>query len=101
MLASPPVAAPVVSVVVPAHNSEATLGATLDALAAQLFDENFEVVVADDSSSDQSVEIARGREGVQVVASAGTGPGPARNAGVAAAGAPLIAFTDSDCFPDP
>ena len=41
-----------VSVVVPVHDAEATLGRTLACLAAQDLDGPYEVIVVDDGSSD-------------------------------------------------
>lgn len=90
-----------VSVVIPARDAARTLPATLAALAAQRFAGTHEVIVVDDRSRDATAEIARER-GARVLATSGNaGPAEARNAGVAAAGAPLIAFTDADCVPAP
>ena len=49
-----------VSVVIPAFDAEATVGAALDSLAAQTF-ERWEAIVVDDGSSDGSADIARER----------------------------------------
>ena len=93
---------PIVSVVVPAYNAAATIGATLLALRGQDLDGPYEVIVVDDGSSDgtRTVVSAAG-EGVQLVRQAHEGPAAARNHGVRVARAPLIAFTDSDCVPEP
>jgi glycosyltransferase involved in cell wall biosynthesis len=91
--------APAVAVVVPARNSAATIGATLDAIAASDFDGDYELVVVDDGSTDATPEIAE-RLGARVVRLEGQhGPAGARNAGIAATSAPLLAFTDADCTP--
>ncbi len=91
-----------VSVIIAARNAAATLGATLDALAAQDLGEPFEVIVVDDGSDDATAAVAAGAPlAVEVIATRGIGPGPARNAGVAAAGGTVLAFTDADCVPDP
>jgi ABC-type amino acid transport substrate-binding protein len=97
----PPVGSPAVSVVVPARNCAGTLPRTLAALAAQDYPGPVEVVVVDDCSDDDTAALAE-RAGVRVVRlDRQHGPAGARNAGIAATGAPLIAFTDADCAPAP
>ena len=49
---------PVVSVIVPARNEEASLGACLESLIAQT-GIDYEVIVVDDASTDRTAEIAR------------------------------------------
>jgi glycosyltransferase involved in cell wall biosynthesis len=91
-----------VSVIIAARNAAETLGATLAGLAAQEFDGEFEVIVVDDGSTDDTAAIARAAAlAVTVVGERGVGPGPARNSGVAAATGSLFAFTDADCVPTP
>lgn len=53
-------AAPQVSVIIPTYNREAELQATLESLAAQrLPTDAYEVIVADDGSTDSTAEVAR------------------------------------------
>src|SRR5580658_8084896 len=59
-----------VSVIVPARNEEACLGACLQSLASQA-GVSFEIIVVDDGSTDRTAEIARSFHGVRVV-----NPGP-------------------------
>jgi glycosyltransferase involved in cell wall biosynthesis len=90
------------SVIVPARNAAATLGATLAGLAAQETSAEFEVIVVDDGSVDATVAVAEAAPlPVRVVRERGVGPGPARNAGVAVATGEALAFTDADCVPTP
>ena len=88
-----------IAVVIPARNAAATIARTLAAVAAQTHPAA-EVVVVDAGSTDDTVAIAESA-GVRVVRQPATGPSEARNRGAAATDAPLIAFTDADCFPAP
>jgi glycosyltransferase involved in cell wall biosynthesis len=95
--------APRVSVVIPARDAAPTLARTLDALRAQEFRDAFEVIVVDDGSQDETAAIARRHAPlVSLIQNAQSqGPGSARNRGVHVARAPVLAFTDADCFPSP
>jgi glycosyltransferase involved in cell wall biosynthesis len=93
-----------VTVVVPVRDRRDLLGALLDGLAAQTFTD-VEVIVVDDGSSDGSGELAASRtvagRPVRVLRQDGGGAVRARQAGVALAAGEILAFTDSDCVPDP
>lgn len=90
-----------VAVVIPAHDAEDTIGATLAALEEQDLARPFSLIVVDDRSADDTAAIAK-RHGARVIGMAEQGgPGAARNAGVAATDAGIIAFTDADCEPSP
>ena len=83
------------SVVVPAHDEAADLGAALDALLAQDLDAAYEVLVVDNASTDATAEVARSR-GVRVVAEPRLGVCQARQSGVEAARGEVVASTDAD-----
>jgi glycosyltransferase involved in cell wall biosynthesis len=90
----------VVSVVIPALNVAQTLADQLDALAAQTFTDNFEVVIADNGSTDGTAEVAAAwaaRLPVRVVDARGRrGINHARNVGVRESHAPLVLLCDGD-----
>ncbi|MCW4461912.1 glycosyltransferase family 2 protein [Sphingomonas sp. BT-65] len=94
--------APKISVIVPVWNGEAVLARCLAALAAQTLPRQaYEVIVVDNGSTDATPGIARGFAGVQLLSEPAPGSYAARNMAIGVAAAPLIAFTDADCVPDP
>jgi glycosyltransferase involved in cell wall biosynthesis len=89
------------SVVVPCLDAADTLGTQLKALAGQRWPHPWEVIVADNGSTDGSqrvVEEFRGRMPNlrRLDAAERCGPGHARNAGAAAATGDALAFCDAD-----
>jgi GT2 family glycosyltransferase len=87
--------------VVPAHDAAATLGAQLEALAAQATSEPFEVLVVDNASTDDTAGVAASYAdrvpGLRIVdARGGRGVAYARNAGVREAAGAVVLFCDSD-----
>jgi glycosyltransferase involved in cell wall biosynthesis len=91
----------VISVIVPVRNGMPWLETQLRALVDQECDQPWELIVADNNSTDQSGSVARewiDRFPVMRVvdASNARGPGGTRNAGAAAAHGDLLAFCDAD-----
>ena len=89
-----------ISVVIPAYNAEATIGDQLAALARQSGDADWELVVADNGSTDGTVAVVENwvdRLPLRVVdASVRRGPAAARNTGAGATTGDVLAFTDAD-----
>lgn len=91
---------PRASVVVPARDARATLPRTLQAIADQDVDEDYEVIVIDDGSRDDTAAAARAAPGaVHVVRQEQAGPAAARNRGAAEARGTALAFCDADVYP--
>lgn len=90
---------PLVSVVVCTYNGAASLAACLGALERQTVREQIEVVVVDDGSTDGTADVARAFDVTLVVHEVNRGVSAARNTGIAAARAAIVAFTDDDCLP--
>lgn len=92
---------PRVSVVIPARDAAATLGNTLNSIAADA-DMIAEIVVVDDGSADDTAAAARQAGAalglpLRVIANPGRrGAGAARNAGLRAARQDLVYFIDAD-----
>jgi cellulose synthase/poly-beta-1,6-N-acetylglucosamine synthase-like glycosyltransferase len=90
-----------VSVVVPAYNASDTLANCIFALLAQTISRSeYEVIVVDDGSTDNTAEVAAWYD-VQLVRQAHRGPAAARNRGLEVAAGGLILLTDADCRPAP
>jgi glycosyltransferase involved in cell wall biosynthesis len=87
----------VISFIVPAYNEEQFLGRTLDAIhtAVRAVGEPFEVVVADDASTDRTAAIA-GEHGARVVPVRHRQIAATRNAGARAATGDVLFFVDAD-----
>ena len=98
---TPSVPIPEVTVVVPTRDRPDRLAVCLAALERQTAD--LEIVVVDDASRDAAAVAAAvaAAPRARLVRGAGRGPAAARNAGVAAARAPVVGFTDDDCEPVP
>jgi glycosyltransferase involved in cell wall biosynthesis len=90
-----------ISFVVPAYNEEQLLGRTLGSLtvAARGLEQPFEVIVADDASTDRTAAIAR-ELGAVVVAVNHRQIAATRNAGARAARGDLLIFVDADTVVD-
>ncbi|MCC6233460.1 MAG: glycosyltransferase [Verrucomicrobiales bacterium] len=96
-----PPRSPKVSVVVATYNGGRTLGPCLDALL-ELRHPDYEILVVDDGSTDDTPQITARYPQVRTLRlPRNQGLSHARNLGIRAATGELIAFTDSDCRPDP
>ena len=84
-----------IAVIIPAYNSARYIGEALESVAWQTLQPS-EVVVVDDGSTDCTGQVAALFDGVKVVRQENGGPSAARNTGVAATTAPIIAFLDAD-----
>ncbi len=91
-----------ISFVIPAYNEEKYLPDTLRALfaSAEVVGEPFEVIVADDASTDHTAAVARAR-GARVVAANNRQIAATRNAGARAARGDVFFFVDADTLANP
>lgn len=90
-------APPPVSVIIPLYNKARTVAATLASIAAQTWPD-FEAIVVDDGSTDQSPALVEAFPDprFRLLRQANAGPGAARNRGLAEARGQWAAFLDAD-----
>lgn len=94
---------PLISVIVPTRNRANLLPRLLDALDSQNYPE-YEVIVVDDASDDETPDILAAWEGEWRMSLRLDLPGgsyAARNLGWQRAHGEIVAFTDDDCLPEP
>lgn len=89
---------PLISVIIPTHNSASTIQNCIESLISTSFSrDKFEIIIVDDGSTDETVNIAK-RIGVdKIIETHQCFPGIARNIGVRDARGEFLAFLDSDC----
>lgn len=86
-----------ISVVVPARNSGATLGACLSSILREVPAALREVIVVDNGSTDDTLAVARSFP-VRLESVPGGFVSRSRNVGACLARHPVVAFVDSDCL---
>lgn len=86
-----------VSVIIPAYNSEQWIAETLESVSSQTYS-NLEVIVVDDGSSDGTAEIVENHHDprVRLVKQSNAGACAARNRALAEASGGFIQFLDAD-----
>lgn len=89
-----------VAVVIPCRDRAPLLGDAIDAARRSLRPGD-ELLVVDSASPTAAVRETAARAGVRYVRAPEPGASLARNVGVAATTAPVVAFTDDDCRPGP
>jgi glycosyltransferase involved in cell wall biosynthesis len=88
---------PFFTVVIPAYNRADLIGQTIESVLGQEF-ADFEMIVVDDGSSDDTVAVVRRYDDprVRLLEQRNSGPGVARNLGAGHAAGRYVAFLDSD-----
>ncbi len=90
---------PAVSIILPVYNESGHLVEEVDRIkrVMDVSEYSYEIVVVDDASTDDSLELARNLEDVRVIAfTANRGPGAARKIGTEAARGRIVVWTDVD-----
>jgi glycosyltransferase involved in cell wall biosynthesis len=92
---------PLITVVIPCHNSADYIVCTLDSVAGQQWSD-YEIIVVDDGSHDNTADVVRGwirnhpGTAATLICQANAYQGAARNRGIHAARGEYIAFLDAD-----
>ncbi|OGG29835.1 hypothetical protein A2971_03500 [Candidatus Gottesmanbacteria bacterium RIFCSPLOWO2_01_FULL_46_21] len=91
---------PIISVIVPAYNEELYIAACLDSLKEQQTSVSYEIIVADNNSSDRTVSIAK-KCGAQVTVAKQKGYAHTATTAISHAHGRIIAMTDADTLVPP
>jgi len=87
---------PAISIIIPAYNRAWIIKEAIDSVLAQNF-YDFELIVVDDGSSDNTLEILSSyRNKIKVIKQINRGVSAARNKGILSSSGDYIAFLDSD-----
>jgi len=89
------------SVVICSLNGATGVDRCLRALAGQTIRPALEFIVVDDGSTDATSDVGRAHAAIVVRHATNLGLAASRNSGLAAATAPVVAFLDDDCQPEP
>ncbi len=85
-----------ISILIPAHNEENYIGKCLDSLV-QIQDENMEIIVCDNNSTDHTCAIVEKYSTVTLVHETKKGPNAARQKAFSVSTGTIIATLDADC----
>lgn len=92
-------ARPKVSVIVSAKNAQNTIKKCIDSISRLNYG-NFELVVVNDGSTDNTAKILEAYNNIKLITTEGIGPSKARNIAMEQVSGEFIAFTDADCIVD-
>jgi len=84
-----------VSVIIPCYNQGGYLGEAIESVLGQSYS-NFQIIVVDDGSSDNTQEVAKQYKQVECIREENRGLAEARNEGVKASRGEYIVFLDAD-----
>jgi glycosyltransferase involved in cell wall biosynthesis len=86
---------PLVTVVIPCYNQAHFLGEAIESVLSQSY-RNFEIIVVDDGSTDETSEVASRYEEVRLIRQENRGLSGARNTGIRDSQGEFLVFLDAD-----
>lgn len=88
------------SIIIPVYNASLLINRCLDSISHQITQYTYEVILVDDGSTDNSVEIinARDEDNIILYQQQNAGPSVARNKGVELAHGKYVTFIDADDY---
>lgn len=89
-----------ISVIIPVYNAAVFIGKCLDSIIAQTGNYSYEVILVDDGSTDNSIDVINSYDNnnFKLISQKNAGPSVARNRGINEAKGKYIAFLDSDDY---
>ncbi|MGH8005393.1 MAG: glycosyltransferase [Candidatus Binatia bacterium] len=94
---------PSITIIIPVRNAEQILPHCIRGVLSQAYPrDKFEAIFVDNASRDKSLEVLRHHKAdIVILQERKRGASAARNTGIRRAKYDYVAFTDSDCIPDP
>jgi len=89
-----------VSIITPAYNSGSTIVACIESLRAQSYEGQYEIILVDNGSTDNTVELAEMAGVDKIIRAPCATVYGARNEAIACSKGDVLAFIDSDCIAD-
>lgn len=89
------------SIIIPAHNSATSISRCINALLDSIFVKEFEIIVVDDDSQDETVDLIKKMKVNIIKNNQCLGPAKTRNIGAYSAKGNTIIFVDSDVLVNP
>lgn len=87
-----------VSIIIPTFNGGPRIGNCLDALLEHTAGRGVEILVVNDGSTDNTVDVVGRYSTVRLINQANAGPAAARNRGAMESSGKILLFTDDDCI---
>jgi GT2 family glycosyltransferase len=88
-----------ISIIIPTYNGALRISNCIESLLKQSGSHSYEILVVNDGSTDNTIDVLKSFPSIQVITQLNTGPAAARNRGAREARGEILLFTDDDCVP--